>query len=178
MTDAERQKKIVARCRSVVVDLMQEDLQRAKTMVDALRREHRTARRKRRTVELRRWEAELVLARTTIDLDRARIALARSEAFVERLAVRRQRELAKATALRDRVEVDAPTARKVSRQALWQRKQREKGLCVLCSEKAYKGWRCPKHYEQHKITMRLRYEPKARGRYNTKRDRGAAKEKS
>ena len=24
------------------------------------------------------------------------------------------------------------------------------GLCVLCSEKAFKGWRCEKHYEQHK----------------------------
>jgi hypothetical protein len=39
------------------------------------------------------------------------------------------------------------------------------GLCVLCSRPAYKGWRCKKHYEQHKITMRLRYIPKVRGRY-------------
>lgn len=54
----------------------------------------------------------------------------------------------------------------VSRQTLWQRKHREMGLCVVCSEPAYKGWRCVKHYEQHKITMRLRYIPKVRGRYD------------
>lgn len=53
----------------------------------------------------------------------------------------------------------------ISRQARWQRKHRAMGLCVLCSEKAYKGWRCEKHYEQHKLTMRLRYKPKVRGRY-------------
>jgi len=55
---------------------------------------------------------------------------------------------------------------KVSRQTLWQRKHRAMGLCVVCSEPAYKGWRCVKHYEQHKITMRLRYIPKVRGRYD------------
>ena len=54
----------------------------------------------------------------------------------------------------------------VSRQTLWQRRHREMGLCVVCSEAAYKGWRCVKHYEQHKITMRLRYIPKVRGRYD------------
>ena len=54
----------------------------------------------------------------------------------------------------------------VSRQTLWQRKHRELGLCVVCSEPAYKGWRCARHYEQHKITMRLRYIPKVRGRYD------------
>lgn len=54
----------------------------------------------------------------------------------------------------------------VSRQTLWQRKHREMGLCVVCSEPAYKGWRCVRHYEQHKITMRLRYIPKVRGRYD------------
>ena len=54
----------------------------------------------------------------------------------------------------------------VSRQTLWQRRHREMGLCVVCSEPAYKGWRCVKHYEQHKITMRLRYVPKVRGRYD------------
>jgi hypothetical protein len=53
----------------------------------------------------------------------------------------------------------------ISRQARWQRKHRAAGLCVLCSRPAYKGWRCKKHYEQHKITMRLRYIPKVRGRY-------------
>ncbi|MDG2307234.1 MAG: hypothetical protein P8R42_21830 [Candidatus Binatia bacterium] len=54
----------------------------------------------------------------------------------------------------------------VSRQTLWQRKHRQQGLCVVCSEPAYKGWRCVRHYEQHKITMRLRYIPKVRGRYD------------
>ncbi len=54
----------------------------------------------------------------------------------------------------------------VSRQTLWQRKHRAMGLCVVCSEPASKGWRCVKHYEQHKITMRLRYIPKVRGRYD------------
>jgi hypothetical protein len=54
----------------------------------------------------------------------------------------------------------------VSRQTLWQRKHRELGLCVVCSEPAYKGWRCVKHYEQHKIVMRLRYIPRVRGRYD------------
>jgi hypothetical protein len=53
----------------------------------------------------------------------------------------------------------------ISRQARWQRKHRAMGLCVLCSRPAFKGWRCKKHYEQHKITMRLRYIPKVRGRY-------------
>ncbi|MBM4247153.1 MAG: hypothetical protein FJ148_25730 [Deltaproteobacteria bacterium] len=53
----------------------------------------------------------------------------------------------------------------ISRQARWQRKHRAMGLCVLCSRPAFKGWRCRKHYEQHKITMRLRYIPKVRGRY-------------
>ena len=53
----------------------------------------------------------------------------------------------------------------ISRQARWQRKHRAQGLCVLCSRPAFKGWRCKKHYEQHKITMRLRYIPKVRGRY-------------
>lgn len=54
----------------------------------------------------------------------------------------------------------------ISRQARWQRKQRALGLCVLCSEPAFKGWRCRKHYELHKISMRLRYIPRVRGRYN------------
>ena len=54
----------------------------------------------------------------------------------------------------------------VSRQTLWQRKHRALGLCVVCSEPAYKGWRCVKHYEQHKIVMRLRYIPRVRGRYD------------
>jgi hypothetical protein len=54
----------------------------------------------------------------------------------------------------------------VSRQTLWQRKHRAMGLCVVCSEPAYKGWRCVKHYEQHKIVMRLRYIPRVRGRYD------------
>jgi len=54
----------------------------------------------------------------------------------------------------------------VSRQTLWQRRHREMGLCVVCSEPAYKGWRCVKHYEQHKINMRFRYIPRVRGRYN------------
>ena len=53
----------------------------------------------------------------------------------------------------------------ISRQARWQRKHRAMGLCVLCSRPAFKGWRCKKYYEQHKITMRLRYIPKVRGRY-------------
>lgn len=56
--------------------------------------------------------------------------------------------------------------RQVSRQTLWQRRHREMGLCVVCSEPAYKGWRCVKHYEQHKINMRFRYIPRVRGRYN------------
>ena len=47
------------------------------------------------------------------------------------------------------------------------------GLCVLCSRPAYKGWRCKKHYEQHKITMRLRYIPKVRGRYKVGGPAGA-----
>jgi hypothetical protein len=72
----------------------------------------------------------------------------------------------------------------ISRQARWQRKHRAMGLCVLCSRPAFKGWRCKKHYEQHKITMRLRYIPKVRGRYKvggttadtaTKRKPAAAK---
>ena len=54
----------------------------------------------------------------------------------------------------------------VSRQTLWQRKHRALGLCVVCSQPAYKGWRCVKHYEQHKIVLRLRYIPKVRGRYD------------
>lgn len=54
----------------------------------------------------------------------------------------------------------------VSRQTLWQRKHRALGLCVVCSQPAYKGWRCVKHYEQHKIVMRLRYIPRVRGRYD------------
>ena len=54
----------------------------------------------------------------------------------------------------------------VTRQTLWQRKHRAMGLCVVCSEPAYKGWRCVRHYEQHKISMRLRYIPKIRGRYD------------
>jgi hypothetical protein len=54
----------------------------------------------------------------------------------------------------------------VSRQTLWQRKHRALGLCVVCSEPAYKGWRCVRHYEQHKIVMRLRYIPRVRGRYD------------
>jgi len=54
----------------------------------------------------------------------------------------------------------------ISRQARWQRKQRALGLCVLCSEPAFKGWRCRRHYELHKISMRLRYIPRVRGRYN------------
>ena len=56
----------------------------------------------------------------------------------------------------------------VSRQTLWQRKHRAMGLCVVCSEPAYKGWRCVKHYEQHKIVMRLRYIPRVRGRYDVR----------
>ena len=59
----------------------------------------------------------------------------------------------------------------ISRQARWQRKQRALGLCVLCSEPAHKGMRCEKHYKQHRISMRLRYVPKVRGRYVTKNDR-------
>lgn len=55
---------------------------------------------------------------------------------------------------------------RVSRQTLWQRRHREMGLCVVCSEPAFKGWRCVKHYEQHKINMRFRYIPRVRGRYN------------
>ena len=54
----------------------------------------------------------------------------------------------------------------VSRQTLWQRKHRALGLCVVCSLPAFKGWRCQKHYEQHKIVMRLRYIPRVRGRYD------------
>jgi hypothetical protein len=61
----------------------------------------------------------------------------------------------------------------ISRQARWQRKHRAMGLCVLCSRPAYKGWRCKKHYEQHKITMRLRYIPKVRGRYKVGGPAGA-----
>lgn len=61
----------------------------------------------------------------------------------------------------------------ISRQARWQRKHRAMGLCVLCSRPAYKGWRCKKHYEQHKITMRLRYIPKVRGRYKVGGSAGA-----
>lgn len=56
--------------------------------------------------------------------------------------------------------------KEVSRQTLWQRRHRELGLCVVCSEPAFKGWRCVKHYEQHKINMRFRYIPRVRGRYN------------
>lgn len=63
----------------------------------------------------------------------------------------------------------------ISRQARWQRKHRAMGLCVLCSRPAYKGWRCKKHYEQHKITMRLRYIPKVRGRYKVGGSETAAK---
>ena len=61
----------------------------------------------------------------------------------------------------------------ISRQARWQRKHRAMGLCVLCSRPAFKGWRCKKHYEQHKITMRLRYIPKVRGRYKVGGPAGA-----
>ena len=61
----------------------------------------------------------------------------------------------------------------ISRQARWQRKHRAMGLCVLCSRPAYKGWRCKKHYEQHKITMRLRYIPKVRGGYKVGGSAGA-----
>jgi len=69
----------------------------------------------------------------------------------------------------------------ISRQARWQRKHRAMGLCVLCSRPAFKGWRCKKHYEQHKITMRLRYIPKVRGRYKvsgTSATESATKRKS
>jgi hypothetical protein len=61
--------------------------------------------------------------------------------------------------------------RPISRQALWQRKQREKGLCVLCSQPAFKGWRCAKHYATHKELMRLRYIPTKRGRYKVGADK-------
>jgi hypothetical protein len=64
----------------------------------------------------------------------------------------------------------------ISRQARWQRKQRALGLCVLCSEPAHKGMRCEKHYKQHRISMRLRYVPKVRGRYVTRNDRLEAEE--
>jgi hypothetical protein len=60
----------------------------------------------------------------------------------------------------------ASKKKEVSRQTLWQRRHRELGLCVVCSEPAFKGWRCVKHYEQHKINMRFRYIPRVRGRYN------------
>ena len=66
----------------------------------------------------------------------------------------------------------------ISRQARWQRKHRAMGLCVLCSRPAYKGWRCKKHYEQHKITMRLRYIPKVRGRYKVSGTTETTKRKS
>ena len=59
----------------------------------------------------------------------------------------------------------------ISRQARWQRKHRALGLCILCSEPAHKGMRCEKHYKQHRISTRLRYVPKVRGRYVTKNDR-------
>lgn len=65
----------------------------------------------------------------------------------------------------------------LSRQALWQRKQRELGLCVLCSEKAFKGWRCVKHYEKHKTLMRERYTPSIRGRYKLKSEEERAEAK-
>ena len=65
-----------------------------------------------------------------------------------------------------RNETASKKSAQVSRQILWQRRHREMGLCVVCSEPAYKGWRCVKHYEQHKINMRFRYIPRVRGRYN------------
>ena len=65
----------------------------------------------------------------------------------------------------------------LSRQALWQRKQRELGLCVLCSEKAFKGWRCVKHYEKHKTLMRERYQPTVRGRSKLKSEEERAEAK-
>jgi hypothetical protein len=65
-----------------------------------------------------------------------------------------------------RNETASKKSAQVSRQTLWQRRHREMGLCVVCSEPAFKGWRCVKHYEQHKINMRFRYIPRVRGRYN------------
>ncbi len=66
----------------------------------------------------------------------------------------------------------------LSRQALWQRKQRELGLCVLCSEPAFKGWRCVKHYEKHKTLMRERYQPTVRGRYKLRSEEERAEAKA
>ena len=57
----------------------------------------------------------------------------------------------------------------VSRQTLWQRRHRAMGLCIACSEPIYKGWRCARHYEKHKIAMRFRYIPRVRGRYDVGR---------
>jgi hypothetical protein len=52
----------------------------------------------------------------------------------------------------------------ISRQARWQRKHKAMGLCIQCSRKVFRSWRCKKHYELYAVKQRLRYVPK-HGRY-------------
>jgi hypothetical protein len=59
----------------------------------------------------------------------------------------------------------------VSRQARWQRKHRAMGLCALCSQPVFRGWRCKRHYELHQVKERLRHPAKVRGRYRDVTDR-------
>jgi len=58
----------------------------------------------------------------------------------------------------------------ISRQARWQRKHKALGLCIQCSRKVFRSWRCRKHYELYAVKQRLRYVPK-RGRYGDVTDK-------
>jgi hypothetical protein len=59
----------------------------------------------------------------------------------------------------------------ISKQALWQRKHRAMGLCVLCSRPVFRGWRCRQHYELNHLKEQLRHPAKVRGRYRDVTDK-------
>jgi hypothetical protein len=52
----------------------------------------------------------------------------------------------------------------ISRQARWQRKHKAMGLCIQCSRKVFRSFRCKRHYELHALKQRLRYAATKRGR--------------
>jgi hypothetical protein len=52
----------------------------------------------------------------------------------------------------------------LSRQALWQRKHKAMGLCIQCSRRVFRSFRCKRHYELHKLKQRLRHPASKRGR--------------
>ena len=50
----------------------------------------------------------------------------------------------------------------LSRQRLWQIRQREQGLCILCSEPAWRrgSCHCPRHRAEHNEREKARYQRK------------------